>query len=162
RHRGSGVRRCRHPAGPADGAGRPLGAVGRTARAGVRPPPGHGFAVYTDGMMTTRSLLLVTYHFPPSAACGGYRIVRFCTHLPHPPARRRPPSAAPPPPPPCTPPAAAPPPPAPATTRVVETPSSLPPLGKPIRKFFPYAAWLPRALSAALREAKRNRPDAVL
>jgi glycosyltransferase involved in cell wall biosynthesis len=109
--------------------------------------------------MTTRSLLLVTYHFPPSAACGGYRMVGFCARLPEHGWKTvvvAPPSL------PWEPVDPAAPRPDPATTRVVETPYSLNPLGKPVRKFFPYAVWLPRALASAAREVKRNRPDAVL
>ena len=57
--------------------------------AGARGGSGAGAAVRELALMDnpsrgmTRRLLLVTYHFPPSAASGTFRMLGFTRHLPH-------------------------------------------------------------------------------
>jgi glycosyltransferase involved in cell wall biosynthesis len=103
-----------------------------------------------------RQLLIVTYHFPPSAASGGFRILGFSRHLPTydwgvsvvaPPTmpweavdlgleRRIPPE-----------------------TQVFREPY---PSSKIARKFVGLPAWLPRAARACRRAIRAHPVDAVL
>jgi glycosyltransferase involved in cell wall biosynthesis len=108
--------------------------------------------------MASRNLLLLTYHFPPSAASGTFRLLGFARHLPAfgwrttvvaPPQlpwepvdpaleQQVPPSC---------------------TVYPVPYPARLP---KAIRWAAPYAVWLPWALRAARRAVREQRPDAIL
>jgi glycosyltransferase involved in cell wall biosynthesis len=106
-----------------------------------------------------RSLLLLTYHFPPSAASGAFRLLGFARHLPalgwnvH---------------------VVAPPtlPWEPTDSRLVESlpagvqvhpaPYSQTAMTKPIRKLWPYAWWLPTAWRVAERAVHKHRPDVIL
>jgi glycosyltransferase involved in cell wall biosynthesis len=105
-----------------------------------------------------RRLLLVTYHFPPSAASGTFRMVGFARHLPRydwavtvvaPPALPWEPSDS-------------------GlvrrisddtTVRYVPYPSHYP---KPLRWAAPWGVWLPDALRECARAVAEERPDAVL
>lgn len=111
--------------------------------------------------MEHRTLLLVTYHFPPSAASGSFRMTGFARHLPS-----------------CgwrvvvvTPQAGAlwwePQDPGmleqvPPETVVVRAPYNLSRLSYPLKYWLPINSWLPRAWQAARRAARQYRPDAVL
>jgi hypothetical protein len=106
----------------------------------------------------TRKVLLVTYHFPPSAASGTFRLLGFARHLPrhgwhvHVIA------------PPETPwdntdPALSAQVPAETGYDAVPYPRSAPRL---VRLLAPYAIWLPFAWRACRRAIKRERPDIVL
>jgi glycosyltransferase involved in cell wall biosynthesis len=106
-----------------------------------------------------RSLLLITYHFPPSAASGAFRLLGFARHLPalgwnvH---------------------VVAPPtlPWEPADSRLAERlpdgvqvhpapyPTAL--LTKPVRKLCGSASWLPTAWRVADRAVSRHCPDVIL
>jgi glycosyltransferase involved in cell wall biosynthesis len=106
-----------------------------------------------------RSLLLLTYHFPPSAASGAFRLLGFARHLPalgwnvH---------------------VVAPPtlPWEPTDSRLAEHlpdgvqvhpapyPTAL--LTKPVRKLWGSASWLPTAWRVAARAVSRHRPDVIL
>jgi glycosyltransferase involved in cell wall biosynthesis len=107
-----------------------------------------------------RRLLIVTYHFPPSAASGAYRLLGFARHLPAagwavsvvaPPGLPWEPSD-----------------PAlanrvPAGTDVWPVPYPAGRWWAPARKLMGgYGAWLPAGLLAAARAARRARPAAVL
>ncbi|MCI0457522.1 MAG: glycosyltransferase, partial [Gemmataceae bacterium] len=109
--------------------------------------------------MSRRKLLLVTYHFPPSAASGTFRMLGFARHLPHfgwdpvvvaPPhglwdpqdealTWQVPPETA---------------------IYRVPFPSGL--ATRVARRFLPNALWLPRALAACARAVREHRPEAVL
>ncbi len=109
--------------------------------------------------MTRRRLLLVTYHFPPSAASGAFRMLGFARHLPAfgwdpvvvaPPhglwdptdevlVRQIPPEVA-----------------------VHRVPHSSGLAGRVLRRVIPNALWLPRALAACARAVGEHRPDAAL
>jgi glycosyltransferase involved in cell wall biosynthesis len=102
---------------------------------------------------------MLTYHFPPSAASGAFRLLGFAEHLPRfgwqcvvvaPPSlpweatdrallERVPPETA---------------------LCYVDYPSRWP--WKPLTRFFPGGAWLPFAATACYRAIRRYRPDAVL
>jgi glycosyltransferase involved in cell wall biosynthesis len=109
--------------------------------------------------MPPRRLLIVTYHFPPSAASGSFRLLGFARHLPKfgweadvvaPPMipwepqdaglERQVPDA----------------------TRVERVPYPSGSLSKPLRKVAPYAAWLPSAWPVCRRLIRERRPDALL
>jgi hypothetical protein len=108
--------------------------------------------------MLSRKLLLITYHFPPSAASGAFRMLGFARHLP-----------------------------TSGWQPIIVAPPSLPwepidqelaadipeeaiiepvpyPAGAPklLRKFAQYAIWLPRAYFACKRMIAQHRPDAIL
>lgn len=106
-----------------------------------------------------RRLLIVTYHFPPSAASGGFRILGFTRHLPKcgwnvsivappslpweavdPQLMEK----------------------VPSETEIYRTPYSTTGLTKPLRKFAPYACWLPRALKAGRQAIQEIRPDILM
>jgi glycosyltransferase involved in cell wall biosynthesis len=108
--------------------------------------------------MTTRNLLLLTYHFPPSAASGTFRMLGFARHLP---AHGWNVAVIAPPEMPWD----------PVDPRLLEQlpaetayhpvpyPKELP---KALRWVAPYSVWLPRAWLACRRLLARHRPDAVL
>ena len=109
--------------------------------------------------MADRKLLILTYHFPPSAASGTYRMLGFARHLPQfswqcvvvaPPrtpwdptdeglSRRVPPDTA---------------------VYHVHYPNGL--LWRPIRRFLPFDIWLPLAAARCYRAIRERQPDAVL
>ncbi len=109
--------------------------------------------------MSLRKLLLVTYHFPPSAAVAVYRLLGFVRYLPRhgwdtvvvaPPSmpnepldpdllREIPPSTA-----------------------VLSVPLPDGCCGRLLRRWLPHATWLPRAWRACRRALAEHRPDAVL
>jgi glycosyltransferase involved in cell wall biosynthesis len=109
-------------------------------------------------VMTSRHVLLVTYHFPPSAASGAFRLLGFARHLPKfdwqtsvvaPPdlpwepvdqklLAQVPPET---------------------TVWSVPYPRRWP---KALRWAAPYALWLARALPACSRAVRTQRPDVVL
>lgn len=103
-----------------------------------------------------RSVLIVTYHFPPSAASGSFRMLGFARHLPRHGWRA-----------------------------VVVAPPSLPwepvdpdlpgqlspetvvdhvayPTSRVVRRVAPISAWLPRAARACASAIRGRRPEAVL
>ena len=106
--------------------------------------------------MALRSVLLLTYHFPPSSASGSFRMLGFARHLPRhgwraavvaPPSlpwepvdaelsERVPPETA---------------------VYHVPYPSS-----KVVRKLAPISGWLPRAARACRTAIREQRPEAVL
>jgi hypothetical protein len=108
--------------------------------------------------MTTRKVLLLTCHFPPSAASGAFRMLGFARHLPRfgwhvhaiaPPhlpwdpvdaalAEQVPPETG---------------------YDAVAYPHSMPRL---LRRFAPTGVWLPSAWLACRRVIARERPDVVL
>jgi glycosyltransferase involved in cell wall biosynthesis len=109
--------------------------------------------------MTDRKLLVVTYHFPPSAASGAFRLLGFVRHLPR--FGWRTIVVAPP--------------------RLPYEPTDeallgrVPPetivystrypdgwLSKPVRRFFPFGVWLPLAAWRCFQAMRHHRPDAVL
>jgi glycosyltransferase involved in cell wall biosynthesis len=107
--------------------------------------------------MKLRTLLLATYHFPPSAASGSFRLLGFARHLPAfgwrtvvvaPPrlpfepvddelGRKVPPGTA-----------------------VYSVP--FPRGNRLTRRLAPFAAWLPTAMEACNRAISAERPDALL
>ena len=109
--------------------------------------------------MADRKLLILTYHFPPSAASGSFRMIGFARHLPDfgwqavvvaPPRTpweptdealldRVPPETA-----------------------VYRIPYPGGWITKPIRKFFPVGIWLPPAAVGCYRAIRAHRPDAVV
>src|SRR5262245_434752 len=109
--------------------------------------------------MTMRKLLIVTYHFPPSAASGSFRMLGFARHLPKfgwetmvvaPPrmplepvdrdlGRQVPPD-----------------------TQVLSVLYPQAWLLRPIKRFGPNAIWLPKAWTACNRLIRQCRPDALL
>ena len=109
--------------------------------------------------MADRKLLILTYHFPPSAASGTFRMLGFVQHLPRfgwqcvvvaPPGLpweptdevllgRVPPETA-----------------------VYRPPYPVGWIWKPLRKLFPWGAWLPFAAAGCYRAIRDHRPDAVL
>src|SRR5271157_1053610 len=109
--------------------------------------------------MTQRRLLMVTYHFPPSSAVGGHRLLGFCRHLPSlgwscsvvaPPGLPWEPVD-------------------PELTRRVPAETSVYyacfPDGwayKPVRWCAGWASWFPWAWPALRRAIREHRPDAVL
>lgn len=108
--------------------------------------------------MLLKKLLLITYHFPPSAASGAFRLLGFARHLPAfgwQPIVVAPPSL------PWEPvdPDLAGQVPDDALVRHVPYPVGIPRL---IRKFAQHAVWLPRAWSACRRVIAEERPDAIL
>jgi glycosyltransferase involved in cell wall biosynthesis len=109
--------------------------------------------------IAVRSLLLLTYHFPPSAASGAFRLLGFARHLPTlgwgvqvvaPPTLPWEPSDP------------------LLTDRLPEGVHVHPALysqamlTKPVRKIWPYAFWLPTAWRVAERAVSRHRPDIIL
>jgi hypothetical protein len=108
--------------------------------------------------MLLKKVLLVTYHFPPSAASGAFRLLGFARHLPDcgwQPVVVAPPSL------PWEPvdPALAEGIPEEAIVERVPYPSRAPRL---VRKFAQNAVWLPYAWAACKRLVAEHRPDAVL
>ena len=106
----------------------------------------------------TRKLLLVTYHFPPSAASGTFRMLSFARHLPRfgwqvevvaPPEMPWDPVD----------PALADQVPAETQYHAVPYPKRWPRL---LRMAVPYAVWLPPAWRACRQIVRRDRPDLVL
>ncbi len=109
--------------------------------------------------MSRRKLLLVTYHFPPSAASGTFRMLGFARHLPRygwdavvvaPPhglwdARDEALALQ-----------------VPAETVVYRVPYPRGLVARVVRRFLPNAMWLPRAWAACARAMREHRPDAVL
>ena len=111
--------------------------------------------------MKPRTLLLATYHFPPSAASGSFRLLGFARHLlahgwrtvvvapplmPFEPVDEKLARQV------------------PRETVVYPVPY---PQGDPlsnrlIRRFAPYGVWLPAAYQACARAIAEHRPDAVL
>jgi glycosyltransferase involved in cell wall biosynthesis len=109
--------------------------------------------------MAYRKLLILTYHFPPSAASGSFRLLGFIRHLPRfgwrtvvvaPPSlpyepidrgllSRVPPETA---------------------VYRIGYPEGL--LSKPIRKYLPFGVWLPLAAASCYRAIRAHRPDVVL
>jgi glycosyltransferase involved in cell wall biosynthesis len=109
--------------------------------------------------MADRRLLILTYHFPPSAAAGAFRTLGFVRHLPRfgwqavvvaPPRLpyeptdeallgRVPPEAV---------------------VYRIPYPERL--IWKPIRRFFPFGIWLPFAALRCYRAIRAHRPNAVL
>jgi glycosyltransferase involved in cell wall biosynthesis len=106
-----------------------------------------------------RKLLLVTYHFPPSAASGGFRMLGFARYLPRfgwqpivvapprtpwepvdPDLERQ----------------------VPAGTPICHVPYPRTFVAKLLDRTVPYSAWLPHALAACFQTVRRYRPDAVL
>lgn len=105
-----------------------------------------------------RKLLILTYHFPPSAASGSFRLLGFAQHLPKfgwqtavvsPPALRWEPTDQ----------SLLDKVPRETVVDYVPYPGRLP---KAVRWLAPWAVWLPWGLRAALRAVRRERPDAVL
>src|SRR5262245_48070561 len=105
-----------------------------------------------------RTALLVTYHFPPSAASGAFRLLGFARHLPRfgwncvvvaPPRLPWEPTDV----------GLLEQVPAETIRYEVPYPSGLP---KAILWLAPYAVWLPHARAAARRAAAAHRPDVVL
>jgi glycosyltransferase involved in cell wall biosynthesis len=109
--------------------------------------------------MADRKLLILTYHFPPSAAAGAFRTLGFVRHLPRfgwqavvvaPPRLPYHPTdeallgQVPP------------------ETAVYRIPYPDRPIWKPIRRFFPFGIWLPFAALRCYRAIGAHRPDAVL
>jgi glycosyltransferase involved in cell wall biosynthesis len=106
-----------------------------------------------------RRLLLITYHFPPSAAAGSFRILGFARHLPKfawqtvvvaPPRMPREPvdpalSAQ-----------------VPPETEVIHVPFPQGRRARLLSRMAPHGIWLPRALRACLRLVRTQPPDAVL
>jgi len=108
--------------------------------------------------MQPKKLLLITYHFPPSAASGAFRMLSFAKHLPS--HGWRPIVVAPP---------SLPWEPVDADLTqqvpadVIVVPVAYPTAApKVLRKFAQNALWLPRAWSACQRVIERYRPDAIL
>ena len=109
--------------------------------------------------MADRKLLILTYHFPPSAASGTFRMLGFAEHLLQfgwkcvvvaPPGLPWEPNDD-----------------AllgriPAETVVYPVPFPQGGLWKPLRKCFPWGAWLPFAAAGCYRAIREQRPDAVL
>src|SRR5207248_10725875 len=109
--------------------------------------------------MADRKLLILTYHFPPSAASGTFRMIGFVRHLrrfgwqtivvapprlPDEPTDEGLLGRVPP------------------ETAVYRIPYPDHWLSKPIRKFFPFGVWLPMAAAGCYRAIRDHRPDAVL
>lgn len=110
--------------------------------------------------MAHRKLLILTYHFPPSAASGTFRMLGFVQHLPRfgwqalvvapprlpwEPTDQALPERVPP------------------GTPVYHVPYPDILTWKPIRRFFRGAScWLPLAAAGCYRAIRRHRPDAVL
>src|SRR3954452_10113807 len=108
--------------------------------------------------MSLRNLLMVTYHFPPSAASGTFRLLGFARHLPKfgwrttvvappelpwEPVDRELLKHV------------------PEVTTILATPYPRQ-APKVLRWAGPNALWLPSAWSACLRGVRETRPDAVL
>ena len=108
--------------------------------------------------MLLKKLLLITYHFPPSAASGAFRLLGFARHLPTfgwqplvvaPPGLPWEPTDA----------ALAEQIPAEAIIESVGYPAGAPKL---LRKFAQNAIWLPYAWFTCQRMIAEHRPDAIL
>lgn len=110
-------------------------------------------------MVAPRTVLLITFHFPPSAASGAFRLLGFARHLPKfgwKPIVIAPPSL-----------------PwepvdpeldsqVPAEMPVIHVPYPRGLIWKLPRRLAPYEIWLPRAWEACARAIRRFRPEAVL
>jgi glycosyltransferase involved in cell wall biosynthesis len=106
-----------------------------------------------------RKLLLITYHFPPSASAGSFRMLGFARHLPKfdwqtvvvaPPQLPREPVdqaqlAQ-----------------VPSDTGVIYVPFPEGRWARLLSRVAPYGIWLPRARRACLQAVQTHRPDAVL
>lgn len=110
-------------------------------------------------MTAPHTLLLVTYHFPPSAASGSFRMLGFTRHLPKfgwnvsvvaPPSIPWEP---------VDPKLAAQ---VPPETTVFHAPYTRPPLSAPFRTAAPYSWWLPSARGAVRRAVQAGRPDVLM
>jgi glycosyltransferase involved in cell wall biosynthesis len=111
-----------------------------------------------DSVMTLRKALLITYHFPPQAASGSFRLLGFARHLPR--AGWQPIVVAPPE--------------LPWEPSDEELAAQIPadvllqpvpyPVGAPrlLRRLAPVGMWLPRAWSACRAVMREHRPEAVL
>src|SRR4051794_24701073 len=109
--------------------------------------------------MNVRSVLILTFHFPPSAASGSFRMLGFARHLPK--YGWRPLVVAPPslhweP----TDPGLAAQIPPEAVVEYVPYPRGL--LTLPLRRYAPYLAWFVKAWLAAGRLCRLHRPEAIL
>ena len=109
--------------------------------------------------MSVRTLLILTYHFPPSAASGTHRLLGFVRHLPKfgwrsvvvaPPGLPWEPSDE-------------------ALLKRVPTETAIYPvpypvgrLWKPVRRVYPWGVWLPLAWAKCRQAIRDHRPDAVL
>jgi hypothetical protein len=106
-----------------------------------------------------RKLLILTYHFPPSAASGAFRMLGFARHLPQlgwqtvivaPPGLPWEPTDE------------------SLAGRVPSEIAAYRPaypeswLWKPFRKLFPWGAWLPFAAANCYRAIRKHRPNAIL
>jgi glycosyltransferase involved in cell wall biosynthesis len=109
--------------------------------------------------MSLRHVLLITYHFPPSAASGTFRMLGFARHL-----RRfdwQPLVVAPPrlPLEPVDPNLLAQ---VPVDTPVYRVPYPEGVASRPLRRLIRHGVWVPRALGTCLEVVRRHRPDAVV
>ncbi len=106
--------------------------------------------------MLLKTLMLITYHFPPSAACGSFRLLGFARHLPNfgwrtvvvaPP--KMPWEAV-----------------DPELMSLVPTETVIEhvpfPQGRILRSLAPIRGWLMGAWRGCLRAMKRQQPDAIL
>src|SRR5438067_12766182 len=107
--------------------------------------------------MKPRTLLLVTYHFPPSAASGSFRLLGFARHLlahgwrtvvvapprmPFEPVDDRLTQKVP--------------------SETIIYPVPYPKCNRLTRRLAPFAVWIPAALDACASAIAAERPDAVL
>ena len=109
--------------------------------------------------MAHRKVLILSYHFPPSAASGAFRMLGFARHLPQfgwqtvvvaPPRLDWEPTDE-------------------ALTERVPSETAVYPIPfpkgwpwKPFGKLFPWGVWLPFAAAGCYRAIRDHRPDVVL